>query len=60
MVVKLYWEIIVIIFLPNNSLVGGGGNDNFNPYVIDSRIKDLESKLATFEQANKILIERIY
>ena len=47
------------ISLPNSSLVGGGGNDNFNPYVIDSRIKDLESKLATLEQANKILIERI-
>ena len=47
------------ISLPNSSLVGGGGNDNFNPYVIDSRIKDLESKLTTLEQANKILIERI-
>ena len=44
---------------PNNPLNGGGGNDNLNPFVLDSRMKDLESKLITLEQANKILIERI-
>ena len=46
--------------IPNNSsLLGGVGNDGFNPYVMDSKIKDLESKITTLEQANKILIERI-
>ena len=44
---------------PNGSLVGGLGNDNVNPYVMDSKIKELESKLVTLEQANQILIERI-
>ena len=43
----------------NSSLVGGTGNDGYNPYVIDSKIKDLESKITTLEEANKILIERI-
>ena len=43
----------------NSSLVGGAGNEGFNPYVMDSKIKDLESKITTLEQANKILIERI-
>lgn len=44
---------------PSGSLVGGVGNDSVNPYVMDSKIKELESKLVTLEQANKILIERI-
>ena len=45
--------------VPSNSAIGGGGNDGLNPFVIDSKIKDLESKLVTLEQANKILVERI-
>ena len=46
--------------IPNNSsLLGGVGNDGFNPYVMDSKIKDLESKITTLEEANKILLERI-
>ena len=44
---------------PSGSLVGGVGNDSVNPYVMDSKIKELESKLVTLEQANQILIERI-
>ena len=44
---------------PSNSLAGGMGNDSVNPYVMDSKIKELESKLVTLEQANQILIERI-
>ena len=44
---------------PNGSLVGGERNDSVNPYVMDSKIKELESKLVTLEQANQILIERI-
>ena len=44
---------------PNNPLLGAGSNESVNPYVMDSKIKDLESKLLTLEQANKILIERI-
>ena len=43
----------------DSSLMGGKENEAFNPYVMDSKIKDLESKLETLEQANKILIERI-
>jgi len=46
-------------YAPPSSLVGGGGNDSVNPYVMDSKIKELESKLETLEQTNKILIERI-
>ena len=44
---------------PNNPLLGAGSNESVNPYVMDSKIKDLETKLLTLEQANKILIERI-
>ena len=44
---------------PNGSLLGGVGNDSVNPYVMDSKIKELESKLETLEKANQILIERI-
>ena len=44
---------------PSSSLIGGAGNDSVNPYVMDSKIRDLESKLSTLEEANKILIERI-
>ena len=43
----------------NFSAPRGGSNDSFNPYVMDAKIKDLESKLITIEQANKILLERI-
>ena len=43
----------------DSSLIGGRENEGFNPYVMDSKIKDLESKLETLEQANKILLERI-
>ena len=43
----------------DSSLMGGKENEAINPYVMDSKIKDLESKLETLEQANKILIERI-
>ena len=34
-------------------------SDTLNPYVVDSKIKDLEAKLSTLEQANQILLERI-
>ena len=34
-------------------------SEGVNPYVMDSRIKDLESKLSSLEQTNQILIERI-
>ena len=44
---------------PKSSLIGGRDNESYNPYVMDSKIKDLESKLITLEQANKILVERI-
>ena len=44
---------------PKSSLLGGRDNENYNPFVMDSKIKDLESKLITLEQANKILVERI-
>ena len=43
----------------NNSIIGGRDNESINPFVMDSRIKDLESKISTLEEANKILIERI-
>ena len=46
-------------FAPSSNSIGAGGNEGFNPYVMDSKIKDLESKLTTLEQANKILVERI-
>ena len=46
-------------FAPPSSSLGAGGNEGFNPYVMDSKIKDLESKLTTLEQANKILVDRI-
>ena len=46
-------------FAPSSNLYGAGGNEGFNPYVMDSKIRDLESKLTTLEQANKILVERI-
>lgn len=42
-----------------NALLGGRENEGINPYVMDSKIKDLESKLSALEQTNKILIERI-
>ena len=42
---------------PNNSIFGAGNNESVNPYVMDSKIKDLESKLVALKQTNKILIE---
>ena len=46
-------------YAPQSNSSNIGGNDGLNPFVIDSKIKDLESKLITLEQANKILVERI-
>ena len=43
----------------NSSFSGGGGNNGFNPFVINSKIKDLESKIITLEETNKILVDRI-
>ena len=34
-------------------------SDTVNPYIMDQRIKDLESKLSTLEQTNQILLDRI-
>ena len=33
--------------------------DTVNPYIMDQKIKDLESKLTTMEKTNQILLERI-
>ena len=34
-------------------------SDTLNPYVMESKIKDLESKLSSLEQTNQLLLERI-
>ena len=34
-------------------------SDTVNPYIMDQKIKDLESKLSTMEKTNQILLERI-
>ena len=34
-------------------------SDTLNPYVMESKIKDLEAKLSNLEQTNQMLIERL-
>ena len=34
-------------------------SEGVNPYVLDAKIKDLESKLSSLEQTNQVLLERI-
>ena len=59
-------------FLKNGSnIIKNDYNNNFSspntrrdtegvsPYVLDAKIKDLESKLSTLEETNQILLERI-
>ena len=59
-------------FLKNGSnIIKNDYNNNFssattrresegvNPYVLDSKIKDLESKLSSLEKTNQILLERL-
>ena len=58
-ILKRNYSNISLIKKDNNLLLGGKDNESVNPYVMDSRIKDLESKLSNLEQTNKLLIERI-
>ena len=43
----------------NDNKLTIGTPEKINPYIVESKINDLESKLSTLEEANKILIERL-